>query len=79
MYWDRRREGFQLSEITVAPEQRNEMEALYDVFRRESMLYTHRQGYPASRVRFERPPKFTDITSGSGLGKFSMDLSLVEV
>lgn len=79
MYWDRRREGFQLANIVVTADQRNEMEAIYDVFRRESFLYSHRSGYPPSRVRFERPPKFTDLTTISGAGKFSMQLALVEV
>ncbi len=79
MFWDRKRESFGLTDIVVTPEQRNEMDALYDVFRRESMLYRHAAGYPPSRVRFERPPKFRDSITESGTGKFDMELRLLEV
>jgi hypothetical protein len=79
MYWDRKRSALTLADISVTPEQRNEMDAIYDVFRRDSVLFKMRAGYPAQRVRFGRPPKFEDDQPVSGVGRFKMSLELLEV
>lgn len=76
MFWDEAKNGYRLTGIRLNQQQRDELWTYYQIYRREAVPLKLRANYPSELVRFERPPKFTDLVE-AGKVTYETELNLL--